>query len=169
MNAKARMAANLAMAAVSSKLFERVTSATFLVETFYMPIGRFTECQGLEVSLEYHERKEGGVNGYTHKLPGRTSWPDITLTRGITFDNNIFEWFNAAVGSDFVASGKVERQDVGITMITPNGKRIRTWVLADAIPIKWVGPQFTNDSDVVPTEQLTIAHHGFIAANLPGF
>src|SRR4051794_8770041 len=70
------------------------TTATFLVKVDGEEIGRFTEAQGLEVSIDIEELEEGGVNGYTHKLPGRMKWPNLVLKRGVTETNNLFAWIN---------------------------------------------------------------------------
>lgn len=137
------------------------TSAFFLVEVGDVPVGRFTECSGLEVEIEVESYEEGGVNGFTHKLPGRMSWPNLVLKRGLTVDNSLFEWFNASVGTTFNAESKAERKTVGVTMVSAKGERLRTWTLYDAIPVKWTGPSFANDSDGVATEELEVAHHGF--------
>lgn len=143
-----------------------VRTSTFLVEVDGSPVGRFTECHGLEVEVEVETFQEGGVNGYVHKLPGRMSWPNLVLKRGVTFDDSLFGWFNSAAGSTFAAEGKAVRKTVGITLISATGERLRTWRLYDAIPIKWSGPTFAVDDGSVPTEELEVAHHGFEAETL---
>ncbi|NJN83123.1 MAG: hypothetical protein HC802_13105 [Caldilineaceae bacterium] len=35
--------------------------------------GGFSNCDGLEMTRDYEEYREGGLNHYTHKLPGRPS------------------------------------------------------------------------------------------------
>lgn len=137
------------------------TTGSFLVEIDEVPVGRFTECEGLEVEIEIETYQEGGVNGFVHKLPGRMTWPNIVLRRGVTWSNDVFDWFNQAAGSKFVAHGKADRQPVGITMVSGTGERLRTWTLIDAIPVKWTGPTFDTSTDAVATEELEVAHHGF--------
>lgn len=142
------------------------SAAFFLVEIDDVPVGRFTECQGLEVEIEIETFEEGGVNGFSHKLPGRMTWPNLVLKRGVTWDNDLFDWFNKSVGATFAADGKATRESVGITMVSGSGERLRTWTLYEAMPVKWTGPTFANDSDDVPTEELEVAHHGFESTTL---
>jgi phage tail-like protein len=140
------------------------TSATFTVEVDGVPIGRFTEVNGLEVTLETEEFKEGGVNDYVHHLPTRLSWPNITLKRGITFENLLYTWFSSSVGKKFARTGKAgASRSVAITLVSATGKRLRSWELEDAYPVKWTGPTFATESSDFATEQLEIAHSGFTA------
>ena len=138
------------------------SNATFSVDIDKVPIGRFTEVSGLEVSLETEEFKEGGVNGHTHHLPTRLVWPNITLKRGITFENLLLVWFEESVGPKFASTGKAgSSREVAINLISSTGKTLRTWTLHDAYPVKWTGPSFAADSNDFATEQLEIAHSGF--------
>src|SRR5690606_34223174 len=92
-------------------------SATFIVEIDGKAAGRFTQVNGLQVSVEVEEVTEGGQNGFVHKLPGRMSWPNIRLTRGITQNDVFLKWLNESSGSGFTAAGnKVGRATVAITM-----------------------------------------------------
>ncbi len=156
------------MAAQKDHLFQGAggSTGTFLVEIDGVEVGRFSECQGLQVEVAVETFQEGGVNGFEHKLPGRMSWPNLVFKRGMTVDNALFDWFNEAAGSTFAAKGKASRQTVGVTMLSSSGERLRTWRLHDAIPIKWTGPTFANSDDDVPTEELEVAHHGFEAETL---
>src|SRR2546426_8621227 len=44
----------------------------------------FRSCSGLKSESEVQEIAEGGVNTSTHKLIGRTKFPNIVLKRGFT-------------------------------------------------------------------------------------
>ncbi|MET0909196.1 MAG: phage tail protein, partial [Ilumatobacteraceae bacterium] len=73
---------------------EAVTSATFLFEVDGVEIGRFREVSGLEVNIETEDVPEGGQNSFVHKLPGRMTWPNITLKRGVTQSDALLKWLN---------------------------------------------------------------------------
>ena len=70
---------------------QRVTASTFLFEVDGVEIGRFMEVGGLEVTVAVEEIEEGGENNYVHKLPGRMTWPNITLKRGITQNDTLLD------------------------------------------------------------------------------
>ncbi len=141
-------------------------TAAFVVDIDGVEVGRFTECQGLEVEVEYETFTEGGVNGFEHKLGGRMTWPNLVLKRALTVDNRLFEWFHEAAGTTPAGTGKTSRNTMGITIINGKGEPLRTWRVYDAIPIKWTGPTFANSEDQIPTEELEVAHHGFEAETL---
>jgi phage tail-like protein len=143
---------------------ERVTAATFLFEVDGVEIGRFMEVSGLEVNVAVEEVEEGGENSYVHKLPGRMTWPNITLKRGITQNDTLLTWLNKSSGEQFAASGnKLARSTAAITLLGPSGGRLRAWEFTGAFPIKWKGPDFSADSSDMAVEELEITHHGFRA------
>lgn len=141
-----------------------VTGA-FIVEIDGIPVGRFTEVEGLEVNVEVEEYAEGGMNGFSHKLPTRITYPNLVLKRGVTWENLLYDWFDAIEKVGAATEGEVERHTLGITMISATGKRLRSWTADGAIPVRWTGPSLANSQDDVPTEELEVAHHGFEAEN----
>ena len=143
---------------------QRVTAATFLFEVDGGEIGRFMGISGLEVSVGVEEIQEGGENNYVHKLPGRMSWPNITLKRGITQNDALLAWLNKSSGEQFSANGnKLTRSTAAITLMGPAGQRLRSWEFDGAFPVKWKGPDFDVASSDMALEELEITHHGFRA------
>ena len=143
-------------------------SSTFVVDVDGNPVGRFTEIQGLEVSIEMEEIIEGGQNDFVHKVPGRMKWPNITLKRGITQSDTLMEWMRKSSGELFDGEGsKITRSTVGITMLSSSGWPLREWQVEGAFPVKWRGPSFAASNDDVLSEELEIAHHGFRAESFP--
>src|SRR3954452_12129317 len=134
---------------------ERITTATFLFEVDGVEIGQFMEVGGLEVEVGVESIEEGGENGFVHRLPGRMTWPNITLKRGVTQTDNLLGWLNKSSGEQFASSGnKLTRSTAAITLLGPSGKRLRAWEFVEAFPVKWRGPEFAADSDSAATEQL---------------
>jgi phage tail-like protein len=146
---------------------QRVTAATFLFEVDGVEIGNFMEISGLEVNVAVEDLEEGGENSYVHKLPGRMSWPNITLKRGITQNDALLNWLNKSSGEQFAASGnKLTRSTAAVTLLGPAGKRLRAWEFDGAFPIRWKGPEFAAESSDWATEELEITHHGFRAKTI---
>jgi phage tail-like protein len=142
-------------------------SATFLFEVDGVDIGRFEEVSGLEVSIETEDIAEGGQNSFVHKMPGRMSWPNIVLKRGVTKQDNLLSWFNESSGEQFAANGnKLVRKSAAITLLDRTGKRLRAWNFTDAYPVKWTGPSFAAGSTDAAGEELEITHHGFRAKDV---
>jgi len=142
-------------------------TATFLFEVDGVDIGWFMEVSGLEVSIETEDINEGGQNSFVHKLPGRMTWPNITLKRGVTKTNSLLNWLNESSGETFTANGnKVTRKTAAITLLDRTGKRLTSWDFEGAFPVKWTGPSFATSSADAPAEELEITHHGFRAREL---
>lgn len=146
---------------------ERVTAATFLFEVDGVEIGRFMEVGGLQVDVGVEEVEEGGQNSFVHKLPGRMTWPHITLKRGITQNDTLLTWLTKSSGEQFAAQGnKLTRSTAAITLLGPGGGRLRAWEFDGAFPVRWKGPEFAAGSSDMAVEELEIAHHGFRAKSL---
>jgi phage tail-like protein len=125
-------------------------------------IGLFASVRGLEVTSNTEEILEGGQNGYVHRVPGRLQWPNIVFSRGLTQADALFDWMNKTSGEGFASAGnKVTRCTGAITVIMPDGARLRSWSLADVLPVRWKGPDFDVANSTPLSEELEITHHGF--------
>ena len=137
----------------------------FATFKFHVEIGNikeaaFTECSGLEVSTDVFEYKEGGLNEYSHKLPGRTKHSNVTLKRGFAVSNELYNWYSE-MEKKLLTGGKMERKQVTITLnSSANQKEAMTWTLNDAFPVKWAGPAFKAGEAAVSIETLEFTHHG---------
>jgi phage tail-like protein len=127
----------------------------FLVKIGTESIGMFSECSGLAIEYDVYAYEEGGQNDFVHKLRGRAKHPNLMLKRGVTHEDALMRWF-------FDCRDKAKRQNVTLTMLTPDGKSIRTWSFQRAYPVKWTGPTFNAGSNSIATETLEIVHEGFV-------
>jgi phage tail-like protein len=132
-------------------------SARFCVELKGLYEGFFTECNGLQMTTEVFEYKEGGVNNYTHKLPVRTSFSNVTLKHGMTPGVELWEWYQKTVQL------KAEPRDMSIVLYSHQepGKPLRRWNFSRAYPIKWTGPDFKVSDSSHAIETIEIVHSGF--------
>jgi len=140
------------------------SSSGFIFEIDGEQIGMFSEVSGLELRVEVATYQEGGENGFVHQLPGRISWPNIVLKRGVTNSDTLFNWVNKTSGSGFAAAGnKVTRSTGAITAVGSDGKRLRSWELQEVIAVRWTGPNFNVNDGSALDEELELAHHGFVS------
>ena len=116
-------------------------------------IGMFMECHGLELSFEVLQYAEGGNNESVHQLPGRLTYPNLSLVRGMTDEKALYEWFNQT-------RTKAELKEITLTLQNAKKATIRSWTFADAFPVRWTGPSFAATSAGIATETLEIAHGG---------
>ncbi len=133
---------------------DNVLTARFAVEITGVTQAEFRECSGLQAQTEVFEYKEGGWNGYTHKLPGRTSFSNITLKWGSSPSMALWEWYTR-VSTKRDKSG--ELKSVSIIQFDTEGVEKHRWNLSDAYPVKWTGPNFNAGEAAVGIETLELA------------
>ena len=132
---------------------------------FHVEIGEikeaaFSECSGLEMATDVFEYQEGGLNEYSHKLPGRTKLSNVTLKRGFAKSNELYKWY-LEMEQDLLQGKSITRKQVTITLYSTSvQKELMRWTLQDAFPVKWIGPAFKAGEDATAIEILEFAHHG---------
>lgn len=138
-------------------------TANFLFEVDGESIGLFGEISGLEVTVDTVSYAEGGENGFVHRLPGRLTWPNIVLRRGITNSDALFSWVNKTAGPTFESNtDKLTRSTAAITLVGTDGTRLRSWDIQGAFAVRWSGPRLAVETGGEGAdEELEIAHHGF--------
>lgn len=117
--------------------------------------GGFSECSGLDGTLQVEDYSEGGENRYVHKFPTRMTYTNIILKRGITFSQDLWQWH-----SDYV-KGKGKRLDGLIALLDEEGNPVRHWAFQRGLPLKWTGPTFNAIQNAVAIESIEIVHEGW--------
>ena len=139
-------------------------SSNFLFEVDGVQIGSFMEVTGLELRVETETYEEGGQNGFVHQLPGRMTWPNIVLKRGIVDTDALFDWVRKSSGDDFATAGnKLTRCTGAIVLMSSGNNRLRSYEIKSAFPIRWTGPRLNVDEQAPLVEELEVAHHGFVS------
>jgi phage tail-like protein len=138
-----------------SKTPDPVGALRFLVKADDCTIGRFAHCHGLSAEYEIEEYAEGGQNAFVHKLRGRMRYPNLVLSRGITHESGLMDWFLQTKKAG-------ERGNISVSLLGPDGKPVRRWGFEGAFPVRWEGPVLNARSHTAATETLEIAHRGFV-------
>jgi len=138
-----------------SKTPDPVGALRFLVKADDCTIGRFAHCHGLSAEYEIEEYAEGGQNTFVHKLRGRMRYPNLVLSRGITHESGLMDWFLQTKQAG-------ERGNISVSLLGPDGKPVRRWGFEGAFPVRWEGPVLNARSHTAATETLEIAHRGFV-------
>jgi phage tail-like protein len=112
--------------------------------------GAFVECTLPVIDWDPLEVKEGGVNNYSHQLPGRQKKSTVTLKNGLA-TGELVNWCINTMGEQF------ERLPVTITLLNSKCEPIMIWAISDAYPIKWTGPQLKTDTAAVAMQTLELA------------
>ncbi|WP_413935793.1 phage tail protein [Nitrospira sp. BLG_1] len=125
-----------------------------LTPLFVNPLAGFSECTGLEMTLETEDYEEGGNNGTVLKFPKRAKWGEITLKKGITKKTDLFDWYYG------FTQGVTKRKDGVIILMNEKHEPHTVWKFRRGLPIKYVAPQLNAQQNNVAIETLTIAHEG---------
>jgi phage tail-like protein len=119
----------------------------------------FTECTGLGSTTEVIEHREGGDNTTVHKLPGRTSFTDITLKWGLTLSTDLWVWRQQII------SGTVVRKNGSIVVFDlDNHTEVTRYNFSNAWPTKWEGSAYNAKGTDIAVETLVLAHEGLARA-----
>jgi phage tail-like protein len=125
----------------------------FLVEVDAMEQGGFQTVGGLARESKIDTYREGGVNTFEHQHAGLTTYPALTLKRGLA-DPRLWDWHQEVV------SGVVRRKTISIVLLDEAGGEAWRWICAAAFPSKWTGAELDATQTALATEQVEFVHHG---------
>jgi phage tail-like protein len=117
---------------------------------------RFQEVSGLDVEVEMEAIKEGGQNRFTHQLPIRTRYTDITLKRGLFIGSAITLWCKNAI-EDFL----YVPVNVLISLLSPEHLPLQSWYVINAVPKKIQVSNFNAQENSVVVESLVLSYNYF--------
>jgi phage tail-like protein len=113
----------------------------------------FSECDGLEMTMEVKTIREGGNNGRLIRLTGPTGYGTLTLKRGMTSNFDLWDWF-AAVSAD-----PGLRADAEVVIVDSNGiTTLAGFVLSRCVPVKLKAPALNAIAGAVAVEELQLAY-----------
>lgn len=122
--------------------------------------GEFSECDGIEMSLEPKTIREGGNNGRQIHLMGPVKYGQLSLKRGMTEDFGLWDWFERIQQSRSLrASGE-------ISMISSDRARddVR-FAISGCLPIKLKAPALNAKDGQIAIEELQIAYETLYRAS----
>jgi phage tail-like protein len=118
--------------------------------------GAFSECTGLEATVEPKVIKEGGRNYGAVQRAGPVTFSTVILKRGMTASRDLWRWFELVNRSAAYAY----RLTVVITLRDGNNQDQLKWQLDQALPIKFKVADFNAKGTEVGVEELHLAHEG---------
>jgi phage tail-like protein len=113
----------------------------------------FSECDGLEMTMDVKTIREGGNNGTQMRLTGPLSFGSLTLKRGMTANFDMWDWFNATMNDARL------RADAEIVLLAADGKTERfRIILKRCIPVKLKAPALNAKDGMVAIEEMQLAY-----------
>jgi phage tail-like protein len=117
--------------------------------------GAFSECTGIEATMEPKVIKAGGRNYGPAQRVGQVSFATVVLKRGMTRTRDLWQWFQLVAGGAYSY-----RLSAEIDMHDSAGATILTWALARALPVKFKAADLNARGTDVGIEELHLAHEG---------
>jgi len=126
----------------------------FGLEIDGVELARFTAVSGLGYESEVVTFQDTLADGkvISRKRPGRISFPDIVLKRGLSSDNSLVEWYQTVV------DGQVERKSGSVVIYDQTSTEIGRWNFENGWIAKWSASDLDAGSDDIMIEEVTIAH-----------
>ena len=118
--------------------------------------GAFSECSGLEATMEPKVIKEGGRNYGAVQRAGPVTFATVILKRGMTTNRHLWKWFELVNNNGAYAY----RLAAFINMYDSAGEAVLAWKLEKAMPIKFKAADLNAKGSEVGVEELHLAHEG---------
>jgi phage tail-like protein len=121
--------------------------------------GYFIKCNGLssENAVIEEKRMADGMKEIVFKQPGRLSWGELTLERGITDNMDAWTWRKEVLEGGVGAA----RTNCSLILFTMDGSPAAQWDIVNAWPKKVDGPSFKSDDDSIGIESMTLVFESF--------
>ena len=122
--------------------------------------GQFSECDGLEMTMDVKTIREGGNNVSQIRLLGGVNYGQVTLKRGMTANSvDLWDWFDAqqlAVPSQL---RKDMRGEATIVLKTPNREKERVkFILRKCLLTKLKAPALNAKDGVIAIEEMQLTY-----------
>jgi phage tail-like protein len=117
--------------------------------------GAFSDCNGLEATMEPKVIKAGGANYGAAQRVGPVSFATVILKRGMTSTRDAFKWFQLVAGGAYAyrLSAEIEMRDAG-------DNTVLTWHLDRCLAVKFKAADLNAKGTEIGIEELHLAHEG---------
>ncbi|HEV8430892.1 MAG TPA: phage tail protein [Pyrinomonadaceae bacterium] len=113
----------------------------------------FSECDGLEMTMDVKTIREGGNNGKQIRLSGPMSFGQVTMKRGMTANLELWDWFNLMLTDQSL------RADAEVVIFASDGETERArFLLSRCVPVKLKSPPLNAKDGAVAIEELQLAY-----------
>jgi phage tail-like protein len=114
----------------------------------------FSECDGLEMSMEPKSFQQGGLNTEQIHLAGPISTAELTLKRGMSKDFGLWRWFTELMKTD----RRGLRGQATIVMLDGQKQEQIKFKLKDCLPIKLRAPALNAGEGGLAIEEMQLVY-----------
>lgn len=113
----------------------------------------FSECDGLEMTMEVKTIRQGGANDHPVRVSGPINYSNLTLKRGMTSNYDLWKWFE-----DSAADPRL-RADAEVVLLGADGnKELARFQLARCVPVKIKAPALSAKDGAIAIEEMQMAY-----------
>jgi phage tail-like protein len=122
---------------------------------------RFQEVTGLSVNVNLDTYPEGGENRFVHRLPGRNTYSDLVLKRGMTLISGVTAWC-----LDCIENFNYQPTNMLISLLNEDHLPVNSWYVTNAIPIKYEVTGLNAEQNQIVIESMTLRYEYYKTLNL---
>ena len=112
----------------------------------------FSDCDGLDVTMDVKTIREGGNNGQQIRFPGGRTYGQVTLKRGMTANFDLWDWVEKTLRRPKL------RAKAEVVIFAPDGQTERArFILNRCLPVRLKSPPLSGKDGMVAVEELQIA------------
>jgi phage tail-like protein len=121
----------------------------------------FSECDGLEATMDVRTLREGGNNATQIKLAGPLNYGQVTLKRGMSPNLDLWDWMT------LTCRDPAARGDGQVVVLAPDGSERVRFLLSRCLPVKVKAPPLNAKDGMVAIEELQLAYES-LTVRRPG-
>jgi phage tail-like protein len=114
----------------------------------------FSDCDGLEISMEPKTFHQGGDNTQQVHLAGPVKYGQLTLKRGMSKDFGLWHWFNESLKTP----NRGLRGQTTVVMLDATRQKQVTFKLKDCLPVKLRAPALNAKEGGIAIEEMQLVY-----------
>jgi phage tail-like protein len=142
---------------------EALAASYFYVELTGLNVVAFRELSGIgsenEVIVQHQVNGQGKAT-YV-KVPGKLTWNNVVLKKGIDTDMSLWTWRNEIITKGVDG----QKKDGQIYIVDVTGAQKTTWKIVGAWPCSYVIGPMVPDTNEMLLEEIHLAHEGLERVN----
>jgi len=118
----------------------------------------FSECDGLEMTMDVKTIREGGNNAQQIRLAGPVSYGTVTLKRGMTASFDLWDWFDAQQHATPLQLRGDFRGEAKIVLLAADQQEQARFILKRCLLTKLKAPALNAKDGLVAIEEMQLTY-----------
>ncbi|HET6980059.1 MAG TPA: phage tail protein [Pyrinomonadaceae bacterium] len=122
----------------------------------------FSDCDGLEITMDVKTIREGGNNGRQIRLTGAFNYGQVTLKRGMTANFDLWDWV-----SETLVNPSLRAEAQIVLLDRDRQTELAGFVLSRCLPTKIKAPTLNAKDGMVAIEELQLTYESLTLQKPP--